>query len=54
MSEMSSATRRAAKGTEDVLNVRRRYPTECNAVDAGISGIAVDSGEKCGLGVIDI
>jgi len=51
MSEMPSASRHATKGTSYVLSVHRRSPTERNTEDVGISGIAVDSGEKCGLGL---
>ncbi len=49
MPEMPSYSRRATEGTENVLFVRRRCPTERNAEDEGISGITVDSDEKCGL-----
>ncbi len=49
MAEMPSYARRTTEGTKDVLSVLRRCPTECNAADEGISDIAVDSREKCGL-----
>ncbi len=49
MSEMAAYSRRATEGIFYVLSVHSRCPTEHNAEDAGISDIAVDSCEKCGL-----